>query len=236
MLSPQTRAGPGCPLELPCLSCQGPCAHCWTSLQLPRGSFITITHPTWHICRLQPWEYSSPNNLKSFTWHLGKSLYDSNKNSPDKSHIHTMSKHQQILHTEKDTAPFLLHLRLPGFPFSSPVSSDEPIVLFLTLTPPRFPNDGLASHRNCFFFYFENNFPFWGQCHSLESEEMSWYLKQNSALHNTWGSMWLLLKRGARQAKTNPPQNCVNYADNLTSVFTSLHCHCTISSQNFWIH
>lgn len=138
-------------------------------------------------------------DLKSFTWHPGRSLYDSNKNSPAKSHIHTTSKHQQTLHTETDTAPFLLHLWLPGFPFSSPVSSDEPIVLFLTFTPPRFPNDGLASHCNCFSFYFENNFPFWGQCHNLESEEMSWYLKQNSALHNTWESVWLLLKRGARQ-------------------------------------
>lgn len=143
------------------------------------------------------------------------------------SHIHTMSKHQQTP-TETDTAPFLLHFWLPGFPSSSPVSSDEPIVLFLTFTPPRFPNDGLASLHNCFFFCFENNVPFWGQCHGLESEEMSWCLKQNSSLHNKWGSVWLLLKRGARQMKTNPPQNCANYADNLTSVFTSLQCHHTI--------
>lgn len=66
MLSPQIRAGPGCPLELPHLSCQGPCAHCWTSLQLPGGFFITITHPTWHICRLQPWRYFSPNQFEIF--------------------------------------------------------------------------------------------------------------------------------------------------------------------------
>lgn len=133
----------------------------------------------------------------------------------------------QTPHTEADTAPFLLPLGIPGFPFSSPVSSDEPIVLFLTFTPLCFPNDGLASHHNCFFFYFENKVPFSGQCHSLESEEMSWYLKHNSSLHNTWGSVWLLFKRGARQTKSNPPQNCANYADNLTSIFTP----CIVTAQ-----
>lgn len=56
------------------------------------------------------------------------------------------------------------------------------------------------------FPYFKNNFPFWGEkLHSFEAKEITWYLKQTWVQSNTQVSVWLLLKRGARQDKTNQP-------------------------------
>lgn len=58
--------------------------------------------------------------------------------------------------------------------------------------------------RAASFSYFKNNFPFWGEkLHSFDVEEITWYLKQTWAQSNTQVSVRLLLKRGARQDKTN---------------------------------
>lgn len=98
-------------------------------------------------------------------------------------------------------SPLLHPLWLPAFPFSSPGSSDEPIVLFSTFTPPCFPNDGLHLIITASFSvlriisHFEDSVT---MCN-----EMSCCLRQNSSPHNTWGSGWLLLKRGARQRQTH---------------------------------
>lgn len=133
------------------------------------------------------------------------------------------------------------HIPVPLYSLVFPSVPQHPLMnllSFFNIPSSLFPNDGLASHHSCFFFYFEDNFPFWGQCPSLESEDMSWHLRQNSSLY-----MGICVALAQERGKTNKDKPTTKFCTLFTqSHFSfhppplSLHNSGSLSSQNFWIH
>lgn len=176
----------------------------------------------------------SKSNFNSFTQNLENSFYGSNRNNPDKvSYSRNVKTSSNPPYNREGAALFLLHLLAPCWlSLYYDLRMNFINVLCLTLTLPYFnpcfPNNGLAAQHNPFFllilritFHFEERS---FAVLKLRKGADVWSRPQHNTTHGDLCSSCSSEVQD-KIKQTNPPQNCINYVDNLTSIFTSLLCH-----------